>query len=168
MVHHISHLSRQMLEIVSLLCYLPSPQKRCKPGFTPPKRQLPSKRERLPKKVGCVLMTCSRVNTLVSKKLPWDALWQFAQEVKELDVEVWCWMQGHILRKQHRRQLIVRLGSRVIALVDTRAVSMPPARSLLLRYFQWPSIVTRPEHTCALIMLFNQPPDMPHLSTVFH
>ncbi len=61
------------------------------------------------------------------------------------------------------------------ALVDIPAVSMPIARSLKLatsvtlccviklHILEWPFIVASLRHTCAIIMLSNQHPDVPHL-----
>ncbi len=33
-----------------------------------------------------------------------------------------------------------------------------------LQILEWPFIVSSPRHTCAIMMLFNQHLDMPHLS----
>ncbi len=62
-------------------------------------------------------------------------------------------------------------NSRVTALVDIPAVSMPIARSLKtcdicgikLHILEWPFIVASLRHTCAIIMLSNHYLDMPHL-----
>ncbi len=39
-----------------------------------------------------------------------------------------------------------------------------PPLQIKLHILEWPFIATSPRHTCALIILFNQHPDMPHLS----
>ncbi len=73
------------------------------------------------------------------------------------------------------RRLIVEkwtFNSRATALVYIPAVSMPIARSLKsvalccvikLHILEWHFIVASLRHTCAIIMLFNQYLDMPHL-----
>ncbi len=63
--------------------------------------------------------------------------------------------------------------SRATALVDIPAVSMPIACSsaasvalccvIKLHILEWPFIVASLRHNCAIIMLYNQHLDIPHL-----